>query len=264
MNIGALILDNSGLVRGCNRFAQRILSAGDGLELDSGGHLVSTKPSIDHALRSEVNRALENPAGTDPQNDRLMAVPRRSGKAPFVINVSPMPRPRTNFETEKGGAVLVLADPQSPMPRTGPHLQTLYHPIDAERMICESLIACRSYRDIALTRGMSVESVKSQTRNLVRKVGSRNRADLMRLAAVAALLLSMGLAFVQLTLQGILKHEFGLAYTPSVRPSKNFCGSPYTLEGHGARYYNRLVAKLVRRRLAALREAVVLARTSAA
>jgi DNA-binding CsgD family transcriptional regulator len=62
-------------------------------------------------------------------------------------------------------------------------METLFDLTDAESKVLELIVSGSSTDEIAQTRAVSPNTVRSQIKSLLEKTGSSQRADLVRLAA---------------------------------------------------------------------------------
>ncbi|MEM1153145.1 MAG: helix-turn-helix transcriptional regulator [Pseudomonadota bacterium] len=75
-----------------------------------------------------------------------------------------------------------MIDPMNPGAVFITGLEVLYGLTAAEAQVCRLLIDGLSYGDIADTRGVTLETIKSQAKSILAKTGVSSRSALVRLA----------------------------------------------------------------------------------
>ena len=142
--------------------------AQDGFEWHRCGAVVPTAPT---ALR-HLRQALATAAGGTAAG---FAVPRASGAAPFLLRCAPMPG-------EPGWAVLRITDPTArhrPPPLS--FLRGAFGMTEAEASLAAALCAGTSVSDYAVSRGVSVHTVRTHMRALLQKTGAGRQVELVSL-----------------------------------------------------------------------------------
>lgn len=189
---GLLLVDARLSVLFATDRAQALLRQRNGVQLEAG-RLRSLRGLEDRALARALSRLLVAPRDaigalciTLPAHGRqpalrllLMRATADAGDAPTVLLLA--------FEQDVGAT----------LPR-GELLRDIYGFSAAEAELAGLLLAGKNLLEAARTRSVSMNTAKSQLRNVLRKTGSRNQADLMRtlIAGPAGLLQGLG-AFAQ-------------------------------------------------------------------
>jgi len=182
VQIGICIALPDGTVIVKNDEAVRVLEQGDGLSLGNRGRLICQDP----ILQSKLNRGISNTAltaaGAAGASEFLLAVSRPSGQPPVLLEVSPLRDSLNELDRGLSGALVSIIDPERSSPIGSVRLATAYKLTDAESAVCRFLIDGWTNQDIADSRNVSIETVKSQVASISQKTGTRRRADLIRLA----------------------------------------------------------------------------------
>jgi DNA-binding CsgD family transcriptional regulator len=150
-----------------NTALHRLAETGDGLQRAPGGAVLPTDPG---ALRM-LQRALAAAAAGTPME---LAVPRRSGAAPYLVRCSPVPG-------RSGWTVLRVADSSARRAPSTSFLRSAFGLTKAEAMLAIGLCRGASLADYATERGISVHTVRTQLRALLGKTRTERQADLVGL-----------------------------------------------------------------------------------
>ncbi|HEV7778303.1 MAG TPA: helix-turn-helix transcriptional regulator [Luteibacter sp.] len=183
---GVVMLDGDNAVVHCNEEARRIIDLGDGMVL-RGKTLVClgarSRRMFDAALKSSL------PGGTIGM-PRPIRIDRTRGDVHYIgwmVSVR-------NRGDEMGPGiverVLVLSDPVRPNACCGPVLQELYGLTPHEAQIAIALGQGLDAQAIATSRGVSINTVRTQRARIYAKLGVENQAQLARLVAALPQFLS--------------------------------------------------------------------------
>lgn len=181
VRVGLVIALPSGDLIVQNAEARRILALKDGLSQSGDGRLRCADPDQNAELANAIERAGKTARGEDAAMQCLMAVPRRSGVAAFLIDVAPLRDSGAELDGPLEGALITLIDPNRV-----PYLQmdrfvALYDLTPAEAEVCGLIVQGLSLAEIAGARGTSPVTAKNQTAAVLAKTGVGRQADLIRL-----------------------------------------------------------------------------------
>lgn len=180
---GVALLDAERHLVFANASLLGMVAQGDGLSLGQRG-LDATDAAARPALGRAVTAGLaaaDGKVGLLPLAGSL-AVPRRSGGAPWTIRAIPVTARAAAGEAPGfRGAMLLVTDGEK---RARPHaalLARLFGLTAAESALAASLAAGRTLEEHAKRRGVSRETVRTQLAGIRRKTGCRRQADLVAL-----------------------------------------------------------------------------------
>jgi DNA-binding CsgD family transcriptional regulator len=172
LNVGLILVSSSGQVLGANDSASRCLESRDGL-WDEEGLLAAEAVTETLQLRGAIREASEKgkPGG--------MLIRRSRDAQPHMVMLQPV----TNGDSDQvviavrsGGAKSAgLADRVKALFRLGP----------AEADIAVQLARGSDIQEIAIVRGVTINTIRTQLASAMVKVGVRRQAELV--AAVAGL-----------------------------------------------------------------------------
>jgi len=179
-SVGAVFLDRSGQVMHANARAQAILRANDGLGL-SDERLCAARHSDTKALDAVVASAAALTQGETNCAPTSVRLPRPSGRRPLDVTALPIGR-RSNWWSEiRAAACLIVNDGEAELAGAAHRLTELYQlsPVEAELAVAISMGV--TVRDWADHRGVSVETVRWQLKQVFAKTGTSRQPELMRL-----------------------------------------------------------------------------------
>jgi DNA-binding CsgD family transcriptional regulator len=182
LGIGVIIAREAGEIVLSNREADRILDAQDGLSRDSRSKIVARDSGARAQLGAALRRAeraarLEAKAG-----DATIEVPRRTKAERYVVDVAPFRDGGSEIGTAFVGVLLVLIDPDHREMVSVQGLARSYGLTQTETLVCRLIAQGIPLRQIAEMRGVSLDTVKSQSRTIYGKTQTRNRRELVRRA----------------------------------------------------------------------------------
>ncbi len=177
---GVVLLDAHGHVLLANRGAQQIFARDDGLVLD-GNTLRAASASDDVALRRAIAGAVAAAVAGRLIESAILSVGRPSGSRPFPVIVGPL-RPHTGEPTLADAvAVLYVSDLESGVLRRREALRELYGLTEAETQLVELLCQGSSLDEAALARGVTMNTARSQLKQVFAKTHTSRQSELVRL-----------------------------------------------------------------------------------
>ncbi|MEM6665900.1 MAG: helix-turn-helix transcriptional regulator [Pseudomonadota bacterium] len=166
-----------------NAQAAQILDAKDGLALDRHGRLRLSNPDQTDELHAMIAACSRTAAGENDAVGNAVVVRRRSDRAPYLVEVSPIRDGGEEIEKHFSGAMVLIIDPDRPPEFSVAPLKALYGLTNAEMKTASLLLEGGPISVIAETRGVSIDTIKTQCQAIYGKIGVKNRLQLFRKAA---------------------------------------------------------------------------------
>ena len=184
LKIATIVTDRFGQVEYRNAAAVRLLRDCDGLTMSCGRIAASDTAATSRLRDAILKTALEGGAGSDSTSTAI-ALPRDGGRPSLLATVS---RVDTKLQSKSvlGGellSVVFVSDPAQRYETDAEALQRLFGLTAAEAKVMALVAEGSSARSASEALGRSYETVRSQLKSIYGKTGSRNQADLVRLAA---------------------------------------------------------------------------------
>jgi DNA-binding CsgD family transcriptional regulator/PAS domain-containing protein len=178
LSIPVFVCDREGRVRSLTRAAEILVTTGRGLELKAG-RLLGYRPDEEKALHEAIGAAILRRATPGPAVLRTVVVRGRDqNTAPLVLDVFPLPCQPYQFSFAP--RVLVVArGPRGSKAGRMAVLQATYALTSAETQITEYLAEGRSAEFIAAARGVAVETVRTQIKAIMSKLGVSRQVELV-------------------------------------------------------------------------------------
>lgn len=181
-HIGVFILSPQGQIILRNREADRVLDLKDGLSQDHSGQLLPTRETERIALREAVQKAAATARAEGDQAETLFVLPRRSQGDPFLVEVAPLRERDGELDRGFSGAMVLVIDPMRTDVVSTEGMQALYNLTPAEAEIGRLIVEGLATDEVADTRNVSRDTIRTQVKRLLEKTGTRNRVQLVRLA----------------------------------------------------------------------------------
>lgn len=183
---GVMLLDRHRRIIVTNPALEMMVAEDDGLSFVPDGGLSSFDPQARQAFARGVGTAilaLDGKVKMMPDAAGL-TLPRRSGSAPWLVQVLPLRGLEALGMPEgfTGVMVLVTDDEQRPRPRA-PLLRQAFGLTAAEGALAAALAAGKTVAEHAQARRIAVATARSQLAAIRRKTGCRRQAELTALLA---------------------------------------------------------------------------------
>ncbi len=178
---GVILIDAQGQPVVRNRVADEIIAQDDGFRVDADG-IHAHDPREDVALQQLVRSGLRPSRGEEPESGGVMAVTRLSGRRAFTVVVSRLLRLPFEPAAPLGAeAVLFVSDPASNPVTTIEVLQSLYNLTRAEAELVQLLAQGCKLEEAAQVRGVTVNTARSQLKQVFSKTDTKRQGELVRL-----------------------------------------------------------------------------------
>lgn len=181
-HVGVAIISKQHSLVVSNLALRKALEQSDGFVLSHKESLACDHPATAALLRRAIDDAIDTSGATSNKNSTLLRIPRRSGKDPYLVEVAPLNDSAGDINAGFHGAMLFCIDPCDTEHVSTEGLQAVYQLTDAESDVCRLLVEGLTYQEIAQTRDVSPETIKSQVQSALRKTRNSNRSELVRLA----------------------------------------------------------------------------------
>ena len=180
--IGAIHLDQRGMIYEVNARARAILRHGDGLA-DQGGFLRARLAADDAKLGRLLARAL--PKSSDVAASGSMAVARTPVLPRFALHVNPVTNRQMDFGARRIAAIVLIVDPGEQIRIAPGLLSATLGLTEAQSQVAAELAAGSNVRDIAVATRRRESSVRSLVKQMHARLGISRQADLVRMVLSA-------------------------------------------------------------------------------
>jgi DNA-binding CsgD family transcriptional regulator/PAS domain-containing protein len=175
---GVAVVASDGRVIHLNPAAESIISCGDGLCVRSG-YLRATIARTDGVLDLAVHRAFSRGRSTVAAGG-CVAVPRPSGRRPYVVRVVPLNSGGSVGE-ESPNVLVVIADPEREPQPESEALRSLYGLTKTEADVALRVLGGTGLKPIAEELSLSLATVRTHLQHVFEKTHTHRQAELVRL-----------------------------------------------------------------------------------
>jgi DNA-binding CsgD family transcriptional regulator len=181
LTVGVICLDAGGNAVFVNTRARRIANARDGFGFD-GRKPTTAAVASRAALQSRLAVALTGHAALRQVPPGPLLVPRPSGRAAYRVDITPTPR-RSDCGDERSsnGAILFITDPTDQSAASVPRIMALFGLTASEAAVAAAVGAGQSLECIAAARGVRVQTVRTQLKQIFGKTGTNRQSALAAL-----------------------------------------------------------------------------------
>jgi DNA-binding CsgD family transcriptional regulator len=155
-----------------NAAAETVLKRGDGLTIRHGALFV-----LSASARTRFMDAVARATGRAGRQAAAMQIPRDGDNGSYLLNVAPLVNGGTAM------ALIVFRDPDSIDDTLSDRLRCLFGLTQAEAVIAVELSRGRSMDEIRRIRGVSLNTLKTQLKALVSKMGCVRQAEVAGIVA---------------------------------------------------------------------------------
>lgn len=177
---GLLLIDARGHVVRMNRRAAQILEQSDGLSIEDGA-LRAHHPAENARLRELVAAAIAAATARTPSEGHVLTVTRMSGRRAYPMAVAPLHPSGGEVTQADAVAVVYVADLESGILERGDSLRELYALTEAESRLVELLCQGFTLEEAADARGVTLNTARSQLKQVFTKTGTSRQSELVRL-----------------------------------------------------------------------------------
>jgi DNA-binding CsgD family transcriptional regulator len=174
--VGVILAAGDGRVLFANRVAEAAL--GRGLDAPQQ-RLRAMTPALTQALHRRIREAADTGAGAGQKAGGALSLPCRSGGTVSLL-ICPFPIAAGSVVGPTVPAALIFMGGSEGTTVRPSDLRQIYGLTGAEAKLAGALLAGTKLRDYAAVSGISIETAKTQLRQVFAKTGQRRQADLIR------------------------------------------------------------------------------------
>jgi DNA-binding CsgD family transcriptional regulator len=178
---GLITVDQNGRVLSMNRMAEDVIADQDGLWVHRGS-LMTRLPHEVALLQRCIREATEPTTQANPRQGASLLITRPSGRGAYRLLVAPLSDgAAARFDPKLGRtAIVMVRDPEKTVLPPEQHLVGLFGLTHAEAQIALALLAGKRLEDVAEERAVSLGTVRSQFKAILRKTEVDRQAELVR------------------------------------------------------------------------------------
>jgi DNA-binding CsgD family transcriptional regulator len=177
---GVMLLDPRGHVVLRNRSAERILELEDGLMLDDGVPRAAHPPD-NAVLQQMIRQAVDAQRVGRFTEGNVVAVTRPSGRRAFPLMLSSLLSAGPGHTLHDAVAAIYVSDVEGETIQRSEPLRKLYSLTQAEVELVELLCDGASLEEAASQRGVTMNTARSQLKQIFFKTGTSRQSELVRL-----------------------------------------------------------------------------------
>lgn len=182
LNVGVILVDQSGRLCSVSALAERFLAARDGIQAQLG-KLRATSASEDRLLQAAIREAAEGDATC---NSRGVSLTKETGARTLGVMVRPMPGGRSGA----GARVAVyVRDCDVVLDVESEFVRQIFDLTPAEAAVTRRLTSGLSLEDAATSLAISRNTARAHLRSIFSKSGITRQTELVRLVLNSAALL---------------------------------------------------------------------------
>jgi len=163
-----------------NRYAEQIAERHDGFLLSDDGPRVAD-PRENRIFREQLGKAIVIGASSGRGPNHVMSVSRPSARRPYAMIVAPLLAPPANRTDRDAVASIFIGDPEAGQIAACDFLRTLYSLTQAEAELVALLARGRTLEEAAAERRVTLNTVRSQLKQVFAKTDTNRQGQLMRL-----------------------------------------------------------------------------------
>lgn len=171
----AFLFNELGQIVHYNQSASQLLSQRDHLHLDQN-HLQTSDITTSRKLAVDISKAIRASRGDGHDLNSVVLLPR-SPQRPLMLMITPLQLRDSN----QGAALLFAFDPEATPALTASSIRRLFGLSEAESSLAIALCSGKHLENVAMERGTTINTVKSQLRNVFIKTGTKRQSELVSL-----------------------------------------------------------------------------------
>lgn len=163
-----------------NEYAQTTFDKNDGISLSNDRKLNTNCRETNAEIAATIRAVSNTVSGISRSSGKLIMVPKSSKNEPLLLEISPLRDTTRELDSFLNGALITIVDPEEQSSVNTAGMKELYNLTEAESSVADMMVEGAMNQAIADTRGVSLQTVKSQVKSVLCKTGTKNRADLIR------------------------------------------------------------------------------------
>ena len=182
LGMGVLILNDTGTIVVANDEAERVLGAADGLLRNANSRVSTTDAASTAQLDAMLRQTARAARLEQPQSPGSLQVPRRTRGEHYMVEIAPFRDDGGEMGSAFVGVLMLIVDPDHRDMVAVDGLVKSYGLTPTETQVCGMIARGMTLREIADSRSVSLDTVKSQSRSIYGKTRTRNRRELVQRA----------------------------------------------------------------------------------
>lgn len=178
LSVGMIAVDAQATILFANPTAERLLRAGLGLTCRQGS-LGATDPTKEGELRRLIRQAGLAALGRSSEAGGVLALPRLEGR-PLSLLVCPLRPHALTLGPSVPAALLIFSDPDASPSTSTQALIEVYGLTPAEARLMAALVDGERLEDYADRHQISINTARTQSKQVFAKIGHGRQADLIR------------------------------------------------------------------------------------
>ena len=180
LQIGVVITNQDAEIIICNREAEEMLAADNGLSQSRNKKLHSRLSKLQAILAQQIFAAANT---DDPASfEAVIPVPKRAGKMPWLLEMFPLGNLDGEIDRLFKGTAIFITDPEKNEIISTKGMENLFGLTQAESNICKLITSGLRAEEVAEERNATLHTVRSQIKSLFQKTTTTSQVDLVRLA----------------------------------------------------------------------------------
>jgi DNA-binding CsgD family transcriptional regulator len=178
---GIIITGPEGQIRFTNRAAERLLSAGDGIDA-TRGRLRATRTRASAQLSRMIYRSALTGIGQDDVAVNAVSIARSNDASPIAVIAEPLApgHHESMGQGRREGAILFVGHSTMEARPSAARIAAIYGLTVAEAEIAASIVSGASVASAALARGITGNTAKTHLKSVYEKMGINRQSQLVR------------------------------------------------------------------------------------
>ena len=182
LGMGVLILNDTGTIVVANDEGERVLGAADGLLRSPNSHITTADDATAIQLDAMLRHTARAARLEQPQPPGSLQVPRLTRGEHYMVEIAPFRDDGGEMGSPFVGVLMLIVDPDHRDMVAVDGLVKSYGLTPTETQVCGMIARGMTLREIADSRSVSLDTVKSQSRSIYGKTMTRNRRELVQRA----------------------------------------------------------------------------------
>ncbi len=181
LSLGVIVADRTGRIVFANMAAEQLLAEADGL-YSRRGHIELASFEQTRTLRAVIAEVTGSPTAVP----RPLDIPRKSGLGRFSIVIAPLRLGLAGLWGGGGHVLLLMSDPMRRPDIPLEHFRAGLGLTAAEARLLAALLSDMSVLEFAAGQNLSPNTVRTQMRSVMEKLGARRQSEVVRIAMSTA------------------------------------------------------------------------------